>query len=167
MPPQPTPYVVVDTPSSFNKEEMLHFAVPLVDGKGKDVVVVSGYVHYQSNWSLDNGATGVLVGSDDHDWKQNHYELRFFVGPSWRKLHDVSPIAFINEVMCGDIKDADALGVETCTWEWVEGPDNPKHQIRLIVKCHIAGGPEAVIQSVGYHLTARGDVMPTNFGELN
>lgn len=45
---------------------------------------------------------------------------------------------------------------------------NPKQQIRLIVTVVMMGGEHAYLTVLGYHLTARGWIMPSqDFEEIN
>ena len=158
--------VIEASPPSFVKEEeWLKFRVepPATPAnQGGDVVVVSGYAHYH-NSQLQGSSDGDLVGVP--------YVVRLFVGPSWRDLNDVSPSAFIAGFRHYDSDEADMSGreLESCTWEWVGGPDNPDQQIRLIMSLYLFGGPSADVTVIGYHLTARGWLLtqpPQDFKEL-
>lgn len=150
--------ILVDTPTTQVKEEWLKFRAEPPAGQGPDVAVVSGYAgYYQSQ----------ILGSSDSDYAGVQYELRLWVGPQWRDLNDVSPTAFVSGFRHMSSDEADMTGMELteCRWEF---PDpNPTRQIRLIIKVLMMGGDDANLTGVGYHLTARGSLMPNqDFEEI-
>ena len=154
--------VILVGPPSHQKEEWLHFQVQPPQGQGPDVAVVSGYV----DWDPESPMTGLSESDVNHAW----YEARYFVGPRWRQINDVSPIAFIAGYSHYSSDEADSTGMRLlrCRWEWIEGPQNPKQQIQLVVTVMVAGGPDAHCRSLGYQLTARGWLLPDqDFKEID
>jgi hypothetical protein len=103
-----------------------------------------------------------MQGGEDSDFQMLDYDLRLFVGPRWRELNDCSPIAFIAGYSHNSSDTADATGMRlsTCTWAWIQGPENPTQQIQLQMLVEVMGGPDAVVRAVGYRLTARGWLAP-------
>ena len=124
---------------------------------GPDLVVVSGYAHYHPH---------EMVGSEDNDMVWVDYLAEILVGPIWLRLVDVSPTVTIAGYQSNEADEADmmAINVTRCTWEFPEPPE--PRRIRLIVSLAIGGGENARIESLAYHLVARGKlVKDQNFKE--
>jgi hypothetical protein len=135
---------LVDTPTVQAKEEWLKFRAQPISGQGQDVAVVSGSAGYYQDQ---------LIGDPDSDITKVYYEVRLWVGPAWRKLNDVSPMAYVAGFAHLDSDTADMTGweIENCQWEF---PDpNPTKQIRLIIHLNQRGGNLASLTRIGYHLT--------------
>lgn len=151
--------ILIENPTWLKKEEWLQFRGEAPADEGRDVVVVSGYANYSE---------ANIIGSSDSDLLFIPYEMMLWVGPRWRELNDVSPTAFISGFRHYSSDEADMTGMEIneCRWEF---PDpNPTQQIRLIVKAYMFGGTDAYLTGLGYHLTARGWLMPNqDFEEIN
>jgi hypothetical protein len=145
-------------PQWMSDEEWLKFRADSPTGQGSDVVVVSGYAGYD----YASQDTGRMQGGENSDFEMLNYDVRLFVGPRWRQVNDVSPIAFIAGYSHASSDEADATGMRlsTCTWAWIEGPENPTQQIQLQMLVEVMGGPDAEVRAIGYHFTARGWLLP-------
>jgi hypothetical protein len=151
--------ILVDNPTMQTKEEWLKFRFDGPGDNGKDVAVVSGYASYHQDQ---------IRGSDESDYADVPYEVTLWVGPKWRELNDVSPTAHLAGFAAYEADEAQMTGMEIheCRWEF---PDpNPTQQIRLIIKLVMMGGEHAYLTVLGYHLTARGWLMPNqDFEEID
>jgi hypothetical protein len=152
------PPILIKKPKSQANEQSLRVnlsGTPAGEG-GPDLVVVSGYAYYGAE----------LKGSEDDDMKIVEYVAEMLVGPIWLRLADVSPTVTITGYHSPEADEADQMyiDVHSCTWEFPEAPD-PK-RIRLIVGLSIGGGEKAMVQTLAYHLVARGMLEPgQNFNE--
>lgn len=146
-----------DQPPKPN-EHWLRFTAegPAEEGEASDVVVVSGYKYYTDS---------LIIGSAASDSVAESHECHIRVGPKWRKVSGVSPIATVSSFSFynSDTANDSGYGVDVCKWLFEIGPTpNPAagHQILLKVFLHARGGPEFSIRGIAYHLVARGVLVP-------
>jgi hypothetical protein len=118
-----------------------------------DLVVVSGYA---------TGFEGQLTGSEEDDYTDVLYQIEMLVGPTWRKLTDVSPVVTPAgfKHLSSDTADNTGYGVTSCSWDRAEDPDGNMEKIRLTVEMFVRGGPDATVETLAYHLTAVGNLGP-------
>jgi hypothetical protein len=135
----------------YGKEERLFLPLDALHLQYKHLVVVSGY----GGPPMGQG----IQGSDDGDDEWVPYVFQIVVGPIWRKIHDVSPIALINHLDWLDFDETDKAGqgVNTCSWTAVSA--NGGERIQLQIELNVRGGTSSFVGSLGYQLTATGDVL--------
>jgi hypothetical protein len=136
------------------QEHWLRFKSEAFDPLGTDVVVVSGYKYYTD---------GHVTGSPMKDSKAESHECRVFVGPRWREVGSVSPLATISAYSHynSDETDDSGYGVDLCKWDFelTKQPQNGA-QIMLKVFLHARGGLDLSIRGVSYQVVARGSLVP-------
>ena len=118
----------------------------------EEVVVVSGYKSYTDS---------LITGSEKSDATAESHECQIRVGPKWRTVKGVSPIATVSAFSHYNSNDADdaGYGVDLCKWFFeIEPTPDPSlgAQILLKVFLHARGGPDFSIRGIAYHLVARG-----------
>ena len=151
--------ILIKQPVSQSREHLLRVnlaGTPGGDG-APDLVVVSGYAHYDLE----------LSGSADDDMIQIAYVAEILVGPIWVRLVDVSPAVTIAGYANVEADEADMMliRVTSCNWEFPVPPD--PRRIRLIVNLVVGGGENAMISSLAYHLVARGVLEPNQVFDEN
>ena len=123
---------------------------------GQDVVVVSGYKTYSDS---------LITGSEKSDSTALSHEALIHVGPRWRTVNGVSPIATVSAFSHynSDTADDSGYGADACKWLFkFEPTQDPTQGARILLRVfvHARGGPDFSIRGIAYHLVARGVLVP-------
>jgi hypothetical protein len=138
------------------QEHWLRFTAPgPAEGEGaagEDVVVVSGYKSYSDS---------LITGSEKSDSTALSHEAHIHVGPRWRTVNGVSPIATVSTFSHynSDTANDSGYGADACKWLFeFEPTQNPADGARILLKVfvHARGGPDFSIRGLAYHLVVRG-----------